>query len=109
MEVEVEVLDVTEDEARALLLTIDPLADLAQTQEDLHTRLLEVAPPMPDVVQAAFRAEAEAALAAWEAGHPQPLPPPQFLILVTCGDEREQTQLLQRFSKDGLTCKALTG
>jgi hypothetical protein len=33
MEVEVEVLDVNEDEARALLLSIDPLAALAQTQE----------------------------------------------------------------------------
>src|SRR4030088_1362533 len=43
MEVEVEVLDVTEDEARALLLSIDPLAALAQTQELLHRRLLELA------------------------------------------------------------------
>src|SRR5262249_12475882 len=36
MEVDVEVLDVTEDEARALLLSIDPLAQLAQTQEQLR-------------------------------------------------------------------------
>jgi hypothetical protein len=40
MEVDVEILDVTEDEARALLLSIDPLAALAQTQEQLHDRLL---------------------------------------------------------------------
>jgi hypothetical protein len=33
MEVDVEVLDVTEDEARKLLLTIDPLTALALTQE----------------------------------------------------------------------------
>ncbi len=32
MEVEVAVLDVTEDETRALLLSIDPLASLAGTQ-----------------------------------------------------------------------------
>src|SRR5450631_4866196 len=32
MEVEVEVLDVNDDEARALLLSIDPLAALAETQ-----------------------------------------------------------------------------
>src|SRR5436309_1458828 len=64
MEVEVEVLDVTEEEARALLLSIDPLAALAQTQEQLHQRLLEVAPPVPEELQAAWRAEAEAALAA---------------------------------------------
>ena len=37
MEVDVEVLDVTEAEARALLLSIDPLA--AQTQEQTTARL----------------------------------------------------------------------
>src|ERR1700747_3589400 len=44
MEVDVEVLDVTDDEARALLLSIDPLAALAQNQEQLHQRLLELTP-----------------------------------------------------------------
>src|SRR6202795_2531380 len=42
-EVEVEVLDVTADEARVLLLSIDPLAELAGVQEQLRDRLLEVA------------------------------------------------------------------
>src|SRR6184192_1337988 len=36
MEVDVEVLDVNDDEARALLLSIDPLAALAQTQGQIH-------------------------------------------------------------------------
>src|SRR5215475_14235789 len=40
LEVDVEVLDVNDDEARALLLSIDPLAALAQTQQQLHQRLL---------------------------------------------------------------------
>jgi hypothetical protein len=40
MEVEVEVLDVTDEEARALLLSIDPLAQLAVNQEQLATRHL---------------------------------------------------------------------
>src|SRR2546425_4597963 len=44
MEVEVEILDVNEEEARTLLLSIDPLAALAETQEALHDRLMEVAP-----------------------------------------------------------------
>src|SRR5215467_12916387 len=39
MEVEVEVLDVNEDEARALLLSIDPLVALGQMQEQLYDRL----------------------------------------------------------------------
>src|SRR5437660_10955662 len=42
MEVDVEVLDVNEEEARALLLSIDPLAALAETQQQLQDRLLEL-------------------------------------------------------------------
>jgi hypothetical protein len=44
MEVDVEVLDVNEDEARALLLSIDPLAALPQTQVQILRRLLEITP-----------------------------------------------------------------
>src|SRR5436309_7808759 len=44
LEVDVEVLDVDGDEARALLLSIDPLAALAHTQQQLHQRLLEITP-----------------------------------------------------------------
>src|ERR1700730_1205163 len=44
LEVDVEVLDVNDDEARALLLSIDPLAALAETQTQLHARLLELTP-----------------------------------------------------------------
>src|SRR5438105_5866556 len=44
MTVDVEILDVNDDEARALLLSIDPLAALAQTQGQLHDRLLELTP-----------------------------------------------------------------
>ena len=44
MEVDVEVLDVNDAEARALLLSIDPLAALALTQEQLRDCLLELTP-----------------------------------------------------------------
>src|SRR6266852_1890706 len=44
MEVDVEVLDVTEEEARKLLLTIDPLAALAEQQDQLRQRLLDITP-----------------------------------------------------------------
>src|SRR5947199_4977426 len=64
LEVDVEVLDVNEDEARALLLSIDPLAALAQTQEQIHHRLLEITPIDSEELQAAWRATAESSLAA---------------------------------------------
>src|SRR5437588_7484211 len=64
MEVEVEVLDVNDDEARALLLSIDPLAALAQMQEQIHRRLLEITPTDSEELRAAWRATAESRLAA---------------------------------------------
>jgi hypothetical protein len=108
MEVDVEVLDVTDEEARTLLLSIDPLAGLAQQQEQLHRRLLELAPPVPPELQEAWQAAADACLE-----------PPQgqrwgaesleehWYVLVTCRDERQQVELLTRFQADGLTCKAV--
>src|SRR5438445_13251893 len=68
MEVDVEVLDVTEDEARALLLSIDPLAALAEMQEQIHRRLLEITPTDSSALAAAWQAAAE--------GHRTALYPP---------------------------------
>jgi hypothetical protein len=109
MEVEVEILDVTEDEARALLLSIDPLAALAQTQEQLRDRLEELTPAVSPELQAAWQAAAEASLG----GHSALQRPreqviaEQFLVLITCRDEKHQVELLSRFQGEGLECRAL--
>jgi len=106
MEVEVEVLDVTDAEARALLLSLDPLATLAQTQTQLHQRLLELTPvPSPDL-QLAWQAAAEAAAEARPAREIDAVAE-QYLVLITCRDEKHQVELLERFQRDGLPCKAL--
>jgi hypothetical protein len=109
MEVDVEILDVTDAEARQLLLTIDPLAALAQQEEQLHQRLLDITPTQSPELDDAWQATV--------AGLPQvphvvPLPEPQemteqYLILVTCRDEKQQVELLGQFAKQGLPCKAL--
>ena len=62
MEVEVEVLDVTEDEARTLLLSIDPLAALAETHQQLRDRLQELVPEVPEELRLAWEATARAAI-----------------------------------------------
>src|SRR5438132_10910454 len=67
MEVDVEVLDVNDDEARALLLSIDPLAALAQVQEQIQQRLLEITPTDFEELKAAWQATAESRLAALSA------------------------------------------
>jgi hypothetical protein len=111
LEVEVEILDVNDEEARALLLSIDPLAALAQTQEQLHQRLLEMTPAISPDLTAAWQAAAQAAFDL----KPEPLKfgpqtiEAQFLVLITCRDEGHQVELLKRFAKEGLEFKAVLG
>lgn len=111
MEVDVEILDVTEEEARALLLSIDPLAALAETQRQLHDRLLEITPADTPELQAAWQT---AVLNAVENCKPpsenkRPLTtiPEQWLILITCQNELHQLELLARFQQENLQCKPL--
>jgi hypothetical protein len=108
MEVDVEVLDVTDDEARTLLLSIDPLAELAEQQEQLRERLLELAPPAPRELEEAWQAAAEACLEPpkgkrWGGEALEE----QWYVLVECRDEKQQVELLTRFKAEGLTCKAV--
>jgi hypothetical protein len=109
MEVDVEIIDVNDAEARALLLSIDPLAALADTQTQLHDRLLELTRTASPDLQAAWEATANANLAAFAAPPPWQAQdiPEQYLILVTCRDEKHQVELLARFQRDGLECKPL--
>jgi len=53
-----------------LLLAIDPLAALAETQQALHERLKELVPTRPPELLAAWQAEAEAAMASLSVGGP---------------------------------------
>jgi hypothetical protein len=109
MEVEVEVLDINEEEARTLLLSIDPLAALAETQEQIHDRLVDLTPNSDATLAAVWRSEAEAALARVTAGEDSrnQLGEAQFMVLITCRDEAQQVELLQRFGEEGIECKAL--
>jgi hypothetical protein len=93
----------------ALALMIDPtaqLAALAQTQEQIHQRLQEITPIDDPDLQALWQAQADQLL--------DPEPPPaikdlgaQFLMLVTCPDEKDQIELLTRLKEEGRAGKAL--
>jgi hypothetical protein len=109
MEVDVEVLDVTEEEARALLLSIDPLAALAETQAQIHQRLLEITPTKSEELAAAWQAAVQKQLNEVAREKPKKVlqGPEQFLVLVTCRDERHQVEVLGRLAGEGLECKAL--
>jgi hypothetical protein len=107
MEVEVEVLNVNEEEARPLLLSIDPLAALAETQQQLHARLLELTPTDSEELRAAWEATAQGLLEAPVVLEGMKMVPELFLVLITCRDEQQQTELLTRFAAEGIECKAL--
>jgi hypothetical protein len=109
MEVDVEILDVNDQEAQALLLSIDPLASLAETQEQLHRRLLDQTPTKSEELHAAWQATVDRCLTdVSEDASPAVMPgPPQFLILITCRDEPQQIALLRRLTTEGHDCRAL--
>jgi hypothetical protein len=93
------------------------LAALAETQQALHDRLMEVAPTPPPELLAAWQGEAEAALTKFARpkgeferdGEKALQLSEQFMIIITCRDEKEQVDLLGRFQGEGLECKALVG
>jgi hypothetical protein len=66
MEVNVEVLDVNEAEARELLLSIDPLAEMAQMQEQLYDRLRQTTPTAQPDLEAMWQQAAQRSLDALE-------------------------------------------
>ena len=114
MEVDVEVLDIGDAEARALLLSLDPLAQLADYDGATLDRLRALTSTSSDAVANLWasiaRANSEVEETLTAAGTPPDKAtniPEQFLILVECGDEATQIELLERFQQEGLKCKAL--
>jgi hypothetical protein len=109
MEVDVEVLDVTEEEARTLLLSIDPLAALAQTNAQVHAQLRNITQTDSAALESLWQTTQKAARAAQAMLESKAVPPvaEQFLVLIQCRDENHQVELLRRFEGEGLSCRAL--
>jgi hypothetical protein len=109
--VDVEVLDVSDAEARALLLAIDPLAQLAGYESGVLDELRRVVEVDSAAVKSLWQALAESEAAtrrklldvAEKATEPVSS---QFLILIDCENESHQVVLLRRFRKEGLRCRA---
>ena len=109
MLVTVEVLDVNDEEARKLLLTIDPLATLAVNDRDVLAKLAEITKADSQVLNDLWQSLQEAEKRVQKELEESAAPPGQFLVLVTCRDEDEQVELLRRFTAEGLMCRALIG
>jgi hypothetical protein len=113
MLVDVEVLDVNDAEARALLLSIDPLTQLADHDQEVLAKLRGLTQTSSDALANLWDAVGRSGAAVQEtlAGarnrRPAREAAEQFLILVECPDEATQAALLARFQGEGLKCKAL--
>jgi hypothetical protein len=110
--VTVELVDLTEDEARKALLTLDPLAALAEPDLDAVSRLTELVETDSAALRTMWQKLAQQQPPSLEpeedAGPPpEPALEEKFLILIECGSEPEQVELLERFRAEGLTVKAL--
>jgi hypothetical protein len=109
MEVTVELLDVNDDEARKLLLTIDPLAGLADADQEMLAELTRITEADSEVLDAFWKSLVDAPLERNDAPGEMGESPAQFLVLITCRDEAHQVELLARFESEGLECRALLG
>ncbi len=105
--VDVEVLDVGDAEAQKLLLSIDPLAQLADYDAEALAALRQVAEQDSAALQALWQVlqKEETQPVPEDADEPPPLKD-QFLVLIECADEAEQLALLRRFTREGLRCQA---
>jgi hypothetical protein len=111
-EVNVEVLDVNDAEARALLLAIDPLAQLAGYAAETLEQLRATVEADSAAVKSLWQTLQEASertkreVKRNSEGDEAAL---RFFVLVACEDEEQQCALLKRFEEEGLTCQAKMG
>ena len=114
MEVDVEVLDVNDEEARALLLTIDPLAQLADYNQKFLEELRQITETDDAILGALWKsleakdAETRAAVKKSQNQKQQAEIPERYQILIECDSEAKQIALLRQLKTQGIACKALT-
>lgn len=105
------ILDVDEKEAGLVLATFDPLTQLAETDVDKLSALVQeldvAAEPLQrmlaDLVEPAALATFQESPAHDESDQLSE----KYHVLVECADESQQSQLLSRLSNEGFRCRAL--
>ncbi len=110
MEVPVLLLDLDDQEAAKLLALLDPLAGLAEPNEEVLQQLLAQVHTDDEAVQAVLETMSGGLpLVPEESEMPSDLPIPEtFQVVVECKDEDDQRQLYQRLTQEGYTCRLLT-
>jgi hypothetical protein len=111
MEIDVEVLDVSDEEARKLLLSLDPLAQLAEYDEQCLADLRSLTQSSSNTLSALWaniqKRDAEILKEVQRVHNNRKPIAASYLVLIECATEPEQKDLLSRFTREGLKCKAL--
>lgn len=107
------VLDVDEQEALKILLTHDPLADMAVADARQVKELIEACPfEHSQVTQMLeqLRQDVERANSAFNSpsDRPEVNIPASFQVVVECSDEDEQQTVYERMREEGYRCRVLT-
>jgi hypothetical protein len=109
--VTVELVDLNEEEAAKALLTLDPLAALAETDakaaQVLAAALQTESASLRGLWQGLVQEDDTAQQALEQQDEENEPPPERFLVLIECTDEAQQVELLQRFGAEGLRCRAI--
>ena len=108
------VLDVSEAEAAKILVTLDPLAALAEADAaKLDQVLRQVETGSPAVAEMLSQLAGGAGLSYGQAGGqpaetPEPEVPELFQVLAECTDETQQKAVYQMLAARGVRCRLLT-
>ncbi len=112
VEVPVLVLDLDEREATKLLALHDPLAGMAEANEEAITDLLNQVETESDAVKTLIDqmlGETESAAEDAESeDSPLPTIPEAFQVVIECRDEAEQQTVFERMTGEGYECRLLT-
>lgn len=108
-EIPVLILDVTHEEATRLLLTMDPIAAMAETnQEQLRTLLdTQPMPPGAEALETELRDLLETTRKAVDDAD-EPEIPATWQVVAQCADEETQRDLFERLTAEGFDCRILT-
>ena len=112
VEVPVLVVDLDEQEAAKLLALHDPLAGLAEADQDVLADLLAEVQTESEAVRAVLddllAQPEQAADASPDDVPPEVDIPEAFQVVIECRDEAHQKELFERLTGEGLSCRLLT-
>lgn len=101
--VPVDYVDLSEDEEKAILATLDPLAALAGTDTQKQAELMaDLHASASEALQATLAGLKPVAFMARETSKPT-----VYGVIVECKNATETAQLLERLRADGLQCRTL--